>query len=209
MRLNETTREYFKRMAEISAPDQAFLFANIEDPVLGPIIEEKFRNEDFYSNSYLRTGISPNVISGGFRYNVIPGEAEATLDVRALPDENQAEFLSTLARVIDDPAIEIVPPSSGRPAAPPSPLGTDLFRAIEKVQSLMFPDAITLPTMSTGASDSAQLRAAGVPTYGIGEAASDDQDARAHGNDERITIEGLGILLEFMYRTVLEVAASN
>ena len=209
MRLNETTREYFKRMAEISPPDQAFLFANIEDPVLGPIIEEKFRNEDFHSNSYLRTGISPNIITGGFRYNVIPGEAEATLDVRALPDENQEEFLSTLARVVDDPAIEIVPPSSGRPAAPPSPLGTDLFRAIEKVQSQMFPGAITLPTMSTGASDSAQLRAAGVPTYGIGEAASDDQDARAHGNDERVSIEGLGILLEFMYRTVLEVAASN
>jgi hypothetical protein len=67
---------------------------------------------------------------------------------------------------------QIVPPSSGRPAADPSPLGTDLFLAIELVQEGMFPDAITLPTMSTGASDSAQLRAAGVPTYGIGRAAS-------------------------------------
>ncbi len=209
MRLNETTREYFRRRAEISEPEQAFLYANIEDPVLSPMIQEKLRNEDFYANSYLRTGISPNIISGGFRYNVIPGDAEATLDVRALPDENQDEFLSTLARIINDPAIEIVPPSSGRPAAPPSPLGTDLFRAIEKVQDDMFPEAITLPTMSTGASDSAQLRAAGIPTYGIGRAASDDQDTRAHGNDERIPIEGLGILVEFMYRTVLEVATSN
>ena len=73
----------------------------------------------------------------------------------------------------------------------------------------MFPEAITLPTMSTGASDSAQLRAAGIPTYGIGRAASDDQDTRAHGNDERIPFECLGILVEFMCRTVLEVAASN
>ncbi len=116
MRLNETTRAYFERLAAVSDPDQKFLYENIEDPVLGPMIEERLRNEDFASNSYLRTGISPNIISGGFRYNVIPGEAEATLDVRALPDENQAEFLSTLARIIDDPAIEIVPPSSGRPA---------------------------------------------------------------------------------------------
>ncbi len=79
---------------------------------------------------------------------------------------------------------------------------------MEKIQSEMFPGAITLPAMSTGASDSAQLRAAGVPTYGIGRAGSDEQDGRAHGNDERIPIEGLGILVEFMYRTVLEVAAA-
>lgn len=96
MRLNETMREYFRGRAEISEPEQAFLYANIEDPVLGPMIQEKLRNEDFYANSYLRTGISPNIISGGFRYNLIPGDAEATLDVRALPDEIRTSFFPRL-----------------------------------------------------------------------------------------------------------------
>ena len=205
MRLNEVTREYFKRLADISPPEEAELYRNIEDPELGPQIEERFRRDYIAANSALRTSISPNIIQGGFRYNVIPSDAEATLDVRALPDEDMDAFLDELRRVIDDPLVEVMPPVSWRPSAPPSPLGTDLFAALERAQASMFPDAITLPTMNTGATDSAQLRAAGIPTYGIG-AMGKDEDARAHGNDERVSVEGMGKFVEFIYRTVMEVA---
>jgi acetylornithine deacetylase/succinyl-diaminopimelate desuccinylase-like protein len=34
----------------------------------------------------LHTSISPNIIQGGFQSNVVPSEATATLDIRALPD---------------------------------------------------------------------------------------------------------------------------
>ncbi|MEZ4417255.1 MAG: M20/M25/M40 family metallo-hydrolase [Gemmatimonadota bacterium] len=205
MRLNEVTREYFKRLAEISPPEKAELYRNIENPARRAQIEEEFRRSDIAANSTLRTSISPNIIQGGFRYNVIPSDAEATLDVRALPDEDMDAFLEELRRVIDDPLVEVLPPVSWRPAAPPSSLGTDLFRALEGAQGRLFPDAVTLPTMGTGATDSAQLRAAGIPTYGIGAMAR-DEDSRAHGNDERVSIEGLGTFVEYIYWTVMEVA---
>lgn len=208
MRLNETTREYFRRLAQISPPQLATMYRNIEDPVLGPMIEEYFRHNDILSNSMLRTSVSPNIIEGGFRYNVIPSEAEATLDVRALPDEDMDEFLAELERIIDDPAIEVTPPVSWRPSGPPSPLDTDLFRALENTQALMYPDATTIPMMVTGASDSAQLRAAGIPTYGVGLPAKDD-DRRAHGNDERASVPGMHDFVEFMYRTILEVGGAR
>ena len=204
-RLNEVTREYFKRLAEISPPEQAALYRNIEDPTRGPQIEEEFRRNDIAANSTLRTSISPNIIQGGFRYNVIPSEAEATLDVRALPDEDMDAFLDELRRIIDDPLVEVTPPVSWRPSAPPSPLSSDLFLALEAAQARMFPGAITLPTMSTGATDSAQLRAAGIPTYGIGAMAR-DEDSRAHGNDERVSVEGMGTFVEYIWWAVMEVA---
>jgi len=203
-RLNETTREYFRRLAEISPPETAVFYRNVEDPVLGPVAEEYFRHNDLLANSMLRTSVSPNIIQGGFRYNVIPGEAEATLDVRALPDEDMDEFLAELERRIDDPLVEVLPPVSWRPSGPPSSLETDLFRALENAQQLMYPDATTFPMMLTGASDSAQLRAAGIPTYGIGAPAK-DEDLRAHGNDERISVESMHDFVEFIYRAVLEV----
>ena len=206
-RLNETTREYFRRLAEISPPELAVFYANVEDPVLGPVAEEYFRHNDIASNSMLRTSVSPNVIQGGFRYNVIPGEAEATLDVRALPDEDMDEFLAELERRIDDPLVEVVPPESWRPSGPPSSLDTDLFRALESTQGVMYPDAVTLPMMLTGATDSAQLRAAGIPTYGIGAPSTDD-DRRAHGNDERISVQSMHEFVEFIYRTILEVGGA-
>lgn len=206
-RLNETTREYFRRLAEISPPEVAVFYRNIEDPVLGPLAEEYFRHNDILSNSMLRTSVSPNVIQGGFRYNVIPGEAEATLDVRALPDEDMDAFLAELERRVDDPLVEVMPPVSWRPSGPPSPLDTDLFRALENTQRQMYPDAVTLPMMLTGATDSAQLRAAGIPTYGIGAPSTDD-DMRAHGNDERIAVQSMHEFVEFIYRTVLAVGGA-
>ena len=72
----------------------------------------------------------------------------------------------------------------------------------------MYPDAVTIPMMLTGATDSAQLRAAGIPTYGIG-APSRDNDRRAHGNNERMSVQSMHDFVEFMYRTVLEVGGAR
>ncbi len=175
------------------------------------MIQETLRAQDISRNSMLRTSISPNIIKGGFRMNVIPGDAEATLDVRALPDEDMEAFLSTLRAIIDDPAVEIIKQwgEDARPVTPPSPLDSELFRALERGQQRMFPKAITLPTMLTGATDSAQLRAKGVQCYGIGSLATEEDANRIHGNDERLSISGLRTFLEFLHGVVMDVAAAK
>ena len=211
MRLNDTTREYFKRLATISTPEKALLYRHVEDPTLTKQIQETFRAKDIARNSMLRTSVSPNIIKGGFRGNVIPGDAEATLDVRALPDEDMEAFLSTLRSVIDDPAVEIIPKwgEDARPVTPPSKLDSEMFLALERVQKRMFPKAITLPTMLTGATDSAQLRAKGVQAYGLGSLATEEDANRIHGNDERLSISGLRPFVEFIYNVVLEMAVAK
>jgi acetylornithine deacetylase/succinyl-diaminopimelate desuccinylase-like protein len=208
MRLNETTRMYFQRLASVSSPEDAFLYQHIEDPALGPMVQEKLRTSHISQNSNLRTSISPNIIKGGFRSNVIPGDAEATLDIRALPDEDMNEFLASLRRVIDDPAIEIVPGGAGRPGGPPSSLNSEAFRALERAQAKVFPGVITIPGMLNGATDGAFLRAKGVQAYGVGSYI-EDGDSRAHGNDERNPIEGIGKFLEFMYSAVIDIAGAK
>ncbi len=211
MRLNDTTREYFKRLATISSPEKAQWFSHIEDPAQSAAIQETLRAQDISRNSMLRTSISPNIIKGGFRGNVIPGDAEATLDVRALPDEDMEAFLSTLRAIIDDPAVEIIKQwgEDARPVTPPSPLDSEMFRALERGQQRMFPKAITLPTMLTGATDSAQLRAKGVQCYGLGSLATEEDANRIHGNDERLSISGLRKFLEYLYGVVVDVAAAK
>ncbi len=210
MRLNETTRTFFERLAAISSPEEAFLYAHLDDPVLGEMVQETLRRTNLSANSTLRTSISPTIIEGGFRRNVIPAEAEVMLDIRALPDENIDEFMAELRSLIDDPAVELLPPpAGGRPVAPPSTLESDLFRALEGAQREVYPEAVTLPTMLTGATDAAQLRAKGVQAYGIGPMFEESEGSRAHGNDERLAIDGLDRFLEFMCRAVVEVAATR
>jgi len=210
MRLNETTRAFFSRLAKISPAEDAFLYTHLEDPANSEMIQEKIRTQYVTYNSMLRTSIVPTIIKGGFRSNVIPGDAEATLDVRAVPDEDIPALAASLRKLINDPAVEVIPPPTlGRPATPPSKLETDMFRALEGSQARLFPGVVTLPMMLTGATDSAQLRAKGVQAYGLGSVAGDRERASVHGNDERISIEGLGKFVEFIYWAVVEVAGSR
>jgi acetylornithine deacetylase/succinyl-diaminopimelate desuccinylase-like protein len=208
MRLNDTTRAFFDRLATISPPEQAALYRALEDPGKSPTAQQRLRETSIGYNSMLRTSIVPTIMKGGFRSNVIPAEAEATLDVRALPDENIDALIIELKRIIDDPAVEIVRTSRrSRPASPPSRLDTEMFKALEKAQKTIFADALTIPMMLTGATDSAELRAKGVQAYGLGSMMSDEDRSRIHGNDERISIEGLGKLVELIYRAVVSVAS--
>ena len=210
MRLNETTRAFFARLAAISPPEQAALYRALEDPEKSLAAQQRLRETSIGYNSMLRTSIVPTIIKGGFRSNVIPADAEATLDVRALPDEDIDGLIAELTRLIGDPAVEVVRTSrDARQPSPPSGLHTDMFKALEKAQKALFVDAVTIPMMLTGATDSAQLRARGVQAYGLGSTMSDDDRSRIHGNDERISIEGLGKLIELIYRSVTLVSGST
>lgn len=210
MRLNETTRTFFERLAPISPPREADLYRRLLDPATADAAQDELQAFSLTYHSMVRTSISPNVIQGGFRYNVIPAEATATLDVRALPDEDIEAFADRLRALIDDPAVELTMRSGGggRPKAPPSGLDTEMFRALETAQKHVFPGATTVPMLLPAATDMAQVRAKGVQAYGLAAPELEGQ-VRAHGNDERISIEALGQYVEFMYRAVVDVAAAR
>ena len=207
MRLNETTRAFFARLAKISPPNEAHLYTHLESPA----VQDKLRATSIRYNSVLRTSIVPTIIQGGFRENVIPGDAQATLDVRALPDEDMDKLIATLERLINDPAVKIVRRSSGqkRPAAPPTRLDTEMFHALEQAGKQVFSGAETLPIMQTGATDSAQLRARGVQAYDLSIPHSDEDVRRVHGNDERVSVEALGQFVQYVYAAVTEVAGAK
>jgi acetylornithine deacetylase/succinyl-diaminopimelate desuccinylase-like protein len=182
------------------------------DPEQQPRIERYFAENEPQHYSLLRTSVVPTMISGGFRRNVIPTEAEVTLDIRGLPDENPEAFYRDLAGVINDPNIEIIPEGVYRPASPPSSLESEMFQALEGVTERLFPNAVTLPSMLTGATDMAQVRTQGTQCYGFGPVRT-EQDivggGGAHGDDERIMEGSLLSLIQFLWYAVVEVAASE
>jgi acetylornithine deacetylase/succinyl-diaminopimelate desuccinylase-like protein len=160
----------------------------------------------------IRTSVVPTILKAGVGPNVIPSQAEATFDVRALPDEDIPKFFEEMKRVVNDPAVKVEPITANlRPGAPSSRLDSDMYRALEKVSAAMYPGSTVLPTMSTGATDMAQLRAKGIQSYGIGPASteSDTINYGAHSDVERLAESSLYRLVEFTWRAVQEVAASK
>jgi acetylornithine deacetylase/succinyl-diaminopimelate desuccinylase-like protein len=212
MRLNETTETYFERLAAISPPEEAYLYENVANPELTEEIQQTFLETYPYHYSILRTSVVPTVIDAGFRRNVIPSEATAMLDIRMLPDEDVEGFYEQLAAVIDDPRVEIVPEHIYRPAAPPSEIDNEMFQTLERVAVDMYPEATVLPIMSTGATDMAQMRAKGVQSYGIGPARTIEElnsGYGAHGDNERVEEQAFVSMVEYLWRVVLEMAASR
>src|SRR3954468_5258025 len=114
-----------------------------------------------------------------------------------------------MGKIIDDPAVKIVPVPQTRPPSPASRLDTDMYRVMERVAKAMFPSATVIPSMSTGASDQAQLRAKGIQSYGIGPASteSDTIDYPAHGDLERLAESSLYPFVEYVWNVVHEIAA--
>jgi len=212
MRLNETTKAYFERLATISSPEDAFRYDNVANPEETDAIQQHFKETFPYHYSVLRTSVVPTIMNAGFRKNVIPSEATAMLDIRMLPDENMEKFYAQLAEVMNEPNIEIVPEKIYRPAAPPSGIDNEMFASIERAAGSMYPDAIVLPTMSTGATDMAQVRAKGVSAYGIGPIRSIEElnsGNGAHSDNERVSEEALVDFVKFMWTVVIDIAASN
>jgi acetylornithine deacetylase/succinyl-diaminopimelate desuccinylase-like protein len=211
MRLNDITRTYFERLGTISSPEEAARYRELLDPQKTAAVQNYFAEHDLGKYSVLRTSISPTMLSGGFRQNVIPSQAEAMLDIRALPDEDMTRFYAEMTRAIGDPAVKIVPVAAGRPSAPPSRLDTEMFRALEATQRRMYPGAITIPGMLTAATDLAQLREKGVQAYGIGPRFDEAEFAEHgwHSDVERLSEDSLYGLVQFLWYTVLEVAAAK
>jgi acetylornithine deacetylase/succinyl-diaminopimelate desuccinylase-like protein len=168
-------------------------------------------NEPRHS-SMLRTWVSPNIFTGGYRSNVIPSEAKATLDVRALPDEDPAKFLEQVKQVVNDPAVEVrFTGEFARPAGPEPRLDNEVFKALEAAGTRVY-NAITLPTMSTGATDMAQLRAKGVQCYGIGSATDFEDPPKgfgAHSDQERILESELHRFVRFNWDVITNVAGAK
>lgn len=204
-RLNETTREFFQRLATISPPDEAAWYRNVLDPKVQA--ELRVKKPQYYS--MLRTSVVPTMLKAGLKSNVIPPTAEATLDIRALPDEDLPKFREKLAEVINDPQVKVVAEDSSlsMPPAPASSLHTEMFAALERAQKEVEPNSITLPVMTTGATDSSFLRVKGVQAYGIGLPKTDAENRTVHGNDERIEIDQLGTFVSYIFSAVTLVAA--
>jgi acetylornithine deacetylase/succinyl-diaminopimelate desuccinylase-like protein len=212
MRLNDTTRTYFEKLASISSPEKAARYNALLNPRTAAAAQRYLAQYEPARYSMLRTSVVPTMLKAGIATNVIPSEAEATVDIRALPDEDMPKFYAEMKRVIGDAAIRVEPTGFGaRPGAPPSRLDSDMYRALEQVAKRLYPGVTVMPAMSTGATDMAFLRAKGVQSYGIGPAATDEDRLKydAHSDVERISESSLHDFLEFTWNVVTEIAVKK
>jgi len=214
VRLNDTTRAYFTRLASVTSGEEAARYKAVVsgDAKAVDAADEWFLTNEPRTASTLRTSVSPTIVNGGYRVNVIPSEARATLDVRALPDEDPAKFLETVRGVIGDPNVEVAYASRDvRPSFAPTRLDSEAMVAIEAAVKKNY-NTTMIPLMSTGATDMAYLRAKGMQCYGIGpglDAEDGPKGYGAHSDQERILEAELYRFVRFQHDIVESLARAR
>jgi acetylornithine deacetylase/succinyl-diaminopimelate desuccinylase-like protein len=223
-KLIPSTKEFFLTLARTSQPPMSDYFSNLVNSTDPELVKQADReiSKDPLLHAIMRNTIAPVLLNAGFRGNVIPGSAEATVNFRTIPGTNTADLIGEITRVIDDPRVEITPVTTNiggtRPPAelerlqklPPSTQDSELYRALARQSNVVYPEAAVTPYLFQAGTDAIAWRSRGVPVYGIYPYPIDSEDlSRMHGNDERVSIESLRSGTELIYKTLLEVAAKK
>ena len=138
----------------------------------------------------LQNTANPTVLSAGYKHNVIPGSAEALLDVRTLPGQHEA-VMETL-RALAGPDVELSSLHLDR--ALEVPFAGGLVDSMVAALNREDPEAVVLPYMLSGGTDNKALSRLGITGYGFAPLrlpAELDFTGMFHGVDERVPVDSL------------------
>lgn len=203
--LNEVTRAYFGRTAEIVRGEAGAAMRRLLQNPGDAAAVATLAAEPGY-NARLRTTCVATMLEGGHAENALPQRARATVNCRVLPNHDPVQVGTALQALAAPHGVSVTPIAAAKPS-PPSPLTPEILGRIEQTTREMWPGVPVVPTMSTGATDALYLRNAGIPAYGVSGIFQDVNDVRAHGQDERILANSFYEGQEFLYRLVRGVAA--
>jgi acetylornithine deacetylase/succinyl-diaminopimelate desuccinylase-like protein len=199
--LDEVNRQFFERTAAQIGGSLGNDFRAVASGNRDPAVVARVAAVGPVFNSRLRTTCVPTRLEGGHADNALPQTARAVVNCRVLPSETEEDVRQTLIRVLADDQIKVTPVNKFFPS-PASPLTPEIVNAVESVTRALWPGVPVVPTMSTGATDSRYLRAAGIPAYGTSGMFGDIDDVRTHGRDERMLVQSLYEGQEYLYRLV-------
>jgi len=223
VRMTAGTRAFFGALAATSTPPDSHWLRTLStshDPI-ALSAASRHVSRDPLLHALLHNTIAPVFLQAGFRGNVIPGSATATLNFRVIPGTTADELSAEMRRVVHDPTVTIAPvPVGAEPVDPkftarmarlaPSSLDTPLYQALAGAARAQYPGAAVTPYLFQAGTDAAAWRSRGVPVYGIYPYPITAADlSRMHGNDERISVASLASGTAMIYRTLRMVEGAS
>ena len=138
----------------------------------------------------IRNTANPTGLEAGYKHNVIPGKASATIDCRTLP--GQYDLFREQLREVIGPDLEIE--SVHRQPAVETTFDGPLVEAMAAALRAEDPGAHALPYMLSGGTDAKQFARLGIRCFGFSPLklpADLNFSALFHGIDERVPLDAL------------------
>jgi acetylornithine deacetylase/succinyl-diaminopimelate desuccinylase-like protein len=173
---------------EISEDNVDYFLGKLSDKAIVP-----------YFSAITRMTISPDVIHGGVKTNIVPDSCEAQIDIRILPGQSWEYVLNELQEILRD--VKTEPLQYHMPSF--SSADSKYYHLVEETLKEFVGDAPILQTICTGATDSRYLREMGVPSYGVGVLTLNMTPALSdsvHGKNEKIDVASLHVKTDFLIK---------
>jgi acetylornithine deacetylase/succinyl-diaminopimelate desuccinylase-like protein len=193
--LTEETQRLLQTVAKLDGITDAITEDNV-DEILAKLTDKAILP---YLSAVTRMTISPDVINGGVKANIVPDSCEAQVDIRILPGQSWEYVLNELKEILGDVKVEQIQYHM------PSFSNADCkyYSLVEETLKEFVGDAPILQTICTGATDSRYLREMGIPSYGISAMTLNLDKSLSdsvHGKNEKIDIASLHIKTDFLVK---------
>ena len=191
-------------------------------------VADKIVSQNPLLHAILHNTIAPVFLNAGFRGNVIPGTAQAMINMRLIPGSRIDDVIREIQSVVHDSRVDVelsngtglsnvptVKPDDKKLRAhiqaesemQPSPKETELYKALASQAQAEFHAPVT-PYLFQAGTDAFAWRSRGIPVYGIYPYPVSAADIRRmHGNDERISVHSLEQGTDMIYKVLIQVAA--
>ncbi|MBO6554861.1 MAG: M20/M25/M40 family metallo-hydrolase [Pseudomonadales bacterium] len=199
--------EYFSALARYEEGPRKQMLEDIESAVQNKSFMMTLQLDEPWRAALLSNTCSLTTLQGSEKINVVPPQAALELDCRLLPGQDPDEFIADLETIINDDQIEITKLLGFTAAV--SDTNTPLYGAIQHSVELTFENAVLIPSVAAGFTDSHFFRDLDIVSYGFAPFLFlPGERTGIHGNNERISIlnleRGVKVLTDLLYKFATE-----
>ncbi len=197
--ITPAARLMFDAVASASGGVKKLVLGQLTNPLFTNMVLDAMGEHSRPFDPLLHNTVSPTVLHGSSKINVIPGEVSIGLDGRLLPGYSPDDLISELTGIVGhDVEIEVIRYDPG-PAEP----DMGLFDLLADILRQADPDGIPVPFLMSGVTDARFFARLGIQTYGfVPMQLPRDFDfiQVIHGVDERIPVEAIGFGANAIYQ---------
>jgi acetylornithine deacetylase/succinyl-diaminopimelate desuccinylase-like protein len=194
-------RRMFKTIASASGGLRGLILGQLTNPLLTDRVLNALGERGRTFDPLLHNTVSPTILHGSSKVNVIPSAVSVELDGRLLPGYRPDDLISELSRIVgEDLEIEVIHHEPG-PAEP----DMGLFGLLADVLRQADPDGIPVPLLLGARTDACFFSRLGIQTYGFLPMQLPEDfnfTQTIHAADERIPVESVGFGANAIYEVL-------
>jgi len=152
----------------------------------------------------LHNTVSPTIVNGGHKINVIPSEITLDLDGRLLPGFHPTDMIRELRQLLGpEVKLEMIRYDQGK-----SEVDMRWYNTLADIVSEADPEGIPIPTLLGGVTDGRFFAKLGIQTYGFQPMhLSTGLLDTIHAADERIPVEAMDFATNAMFQAIQRIGA--